>query len=166
MSHQLCVTSRQTNTHRRRPTVKKRLQVCRGIHLCVWYLSSSVLFWSDGFHKLYHEVRVVIFFSRDSVPAQISAGVSNPFEYVLYNFTSTALLLIGSYTQSQPGNIEAVFTGAVWGSESTSQLWLVSGLGSTPLCARGKKKKKKKEETGLTTRAEVIRMCAQGTLRS
>lgn len=74
------VCNLSTNTHRRRPTVKKRLQVCRGIHLCVWYLSSSVPFWSDGFHKLHHEVRAVIFFSRDSVPAQISAGVSNPFE--------------------------------------------------------------------------------------
>lgn len=44
------------------PTVKKRLQVCRGIHLCVWYLSSSVPLWIEGFHKL-HQVRAVIFWS-------------------------------------------------------------------------------------------------------
>lgn len=42
--------------HRVRPTVKKRLQVCSGIHLCFWNLSGSVLGRNEGFHQLYHEV--------------------------------------------------------------------------------------------------------------
>ena len=120
--------------HQSGPTVKKRLQVCRGIHRCVWYFISSVPLWIEGFHKL-HQVRAVIFWfylCRSLWRAQIHVLVLSLF---LCHNTSLAAMYV---TQDNRGS----FTGEVLLSDSTFHLLWLLGLGWAPLHTRRKKTKK------------------------